>query len=112
MAPFVPASQVSTVTVGNEILESTDAFLSARLLLAMQNLQYTLSATSLSSSVKVSIVNNMVVLIASKPPSSGAFHSELLPAIQGILMFLQETGSPFTINSHPLGGGGERFIER
>lgn len=99
VAPFVPATKISTVAVGNEVLESNDPSLSSQLLPAMQNLQNALSAASLP--VKVSTVNTMAVLAASEPPSAGAFHAELLPSLQGIFGFLQKTGSPFMINPYP-----------
>lgn len=100
IAPFFPASKISTIAVGNEVLESNDPGLSSQLLPAMQNLQNALSAASLSS-IKVSTVNTMAVLAASEPPSSGVFHPEILPNLQAIFGFLQKTGSPFMINPYP-----------
>ncbi|KAJ6824405.1 putative glucan endo-1,3-beta-glucosidase 7 [Iris pallida] len=99
--PFLPSSAISTVSVGNEIFQLADPSLSTQLLPAMQNLRSALAASPLSSSVKVSTVNTMAVLSQSEPPSSGAFHPELLPSLRGVLGFLNQTGSPFMINPYP-----------
>ncbi|KAJ6815166.1 putative glucan endo-1,3-beta-glucosidase 7 [Iris pallida] len=99
--PFLPASSISTVSVGNEIFELADPSLSAQLLPAMQNLRSALAANPLSAAVKVSTVNTMAVLSRSEPPSSGAFRPELLPPLRGVLGFLNQTGSPFMVNPYP-----------
>ncbi|KAG6471589.1 hypothetical protein ZIOFF_069033 [Zingiber officinale] len=99
--PYVNASSISIVTVGNEALESGDSSLASNLLPAMQNLLYALSASTAVSAVKVSTVHTMDVLSQSDPPSSGAFHPELVDTLKGILGFLRDSGSPFMINPYP-----------
>ncbi|WOL15388.1 glucan endo-1,3-beta-glucosidase 7 [Canna indica] len=99
--PFVPATTISVVAVGNEAFSSGDAALASQLLPAMQNLYSALSAAAPSSGIKVSTVNIMSVLAQSDPPSSGAFHGDILPSLKGLLAFLQKTSAPFMINPYP-----------
>lgn len=98
VAPFVPRSAISVISVGNELLNSGDTSLYPQLLPAMQNLQ---AAVPPNSGIKVSTVHSMAVMSASDPPSSGAFHSDLSPFINPILQFLSENGGPFMINPYP-----------
>ncbi|CAL9174890.1 unnamed protein product [Musa hybrid cultivar] len=95
--PYVPATSISLVAVGNEALDSGDAALASQLLPAMRNLGSAVAA----SGVKVSTVHTMSVLAHSEPPSSGAFRPELSADLTGILGFLRDTGSPFMINPYP-----------
>ncbi|XP_074567758.1 glucan endo-1,3-beta-glucosidase 7-like [Curcuma longa] len=99
--PYVNSSSISIVTVGNEALNSGDSSLASNLLPAMQNLLYALSASTSVSAVKVSTVHTMDVLSQSDPPSSGAFHPDLVDTLKGILGFLRDSGSPFMINPYP-----------
>ncbi|URE11333.1 glucan endo-1,3-beta-glucosidase [Musa troglodytarum] len=99
--PFVPATSISVVAVGNEALTSGDATLASQLLPAMQNMYSALSAAAPSAGIKVSTVHIMTILAQSDPPSSGAFHADLVPALKDVLAFLQKTGAPFMINPYP-----------
>ncbi|CAN6298322.1 unnamed protein product, partial [Urochloa humidicola] len=100
--PFVPATSISAVAVGNEVLESGDASLAAALLPAMQNLRAAaLAAGGAAAGVRFSTVNTMGVMAQSDPPSTGAFHPDITPQLQGILGFLSRTGAPFMINPYP-----------
>ncbi|PKA50383.1 Glucan endo-1,3-beta-glucosidase 7 [Apostasia shenzhenica] len=99
--PFVPASSISTVSVGNEVLNSGDPSLSSHLLPAMQNLRSALAASPAAAGIKVSTVHTMAVLSQSDPPSSGAFRADLLPTIESITQFLHDNNSPFMINPYP-----------
>ncbi|CAL4926585.1 unnamed protein product [Urochloa decumbens] len=100
--PFVPATTISAVAVGNEVLESGDASLAAALLPAMQNLRAAaVAAGGAAAGVRFSTVNTMGVMAQSEPPSSGAFHPDVTPQLQGILGFLSRTGAPFMINPYP-----------
>ncbi|TVT98546.1 hypothetical protein EJB05_56158 [Eragrostis curvula] len=101
--PFVPATSVSVVAVGNEVLESGDASLAAALLPAMQNLRAAALASGsvAAAGIKFSTVNTMAVLAQSDPPSTGAFHPDVAPQLQQILGFLSRTGAPFMINPYP-----------
>ncbi|KAG6526744.1 glucan endo-1,3-beta-glucosidase 7-like [Zingiber officinale] len=100
--PFHPATSISLVAIGNEAFSSGDSALATQLLPAMQNLRTALVAASPSTAgIKVSTVNIMSVLASSEPPSSGAFHADVLPALKGVLAFLDDTASPFMINPYP-----------
>jgi hypothetical protein len=46
MLPFVLATAISIVAMGNEVLESGDAFLAAVLLRALQNIRGTATAAA------------------------------------------------------------------
>uniref|UniRef100_K4A974 glucan endo-1,3-beta-D-glucosidase n=1 Tax=Setaria italica TaxID=4555 RepID=K4A974_SETIT len=100
--PFVPATSISAVAVGNEVLESGDASLAAALLPAMQNLRAAAAAAGgAAAGIRFSTVNTMGVMAQSDPPSTGAFHPDIAPQLQGILGFLSRTGAPFMINPYP-----------
>ncbi|XP_057975668.1 glucan endo-1,3-beta-D-glucosidase isoform X2 [Malania oleifera] len=99
--PFYPASNIILVTVGNEVMTSTDRNLMTQLLPAMQNLQNALNAASLGGKIKVSTVHSMAVLKRSEPPSSGSFDPGLADLLKGLLGFNNATGSPFAINPYP-----------
>ncbi|KAJ3674078.1 hypothetical protein LUZ60_006070 [Juncus effusus] len=97
---LLPTTQISSISVGNEVLNSGDPTLPSQLLPAMQNLLSALSAANYPS-IKVSTVHSMAVLSQSDPPSSGAFHPDLDGGLDPILTFLQQNGSPFMINPYP-----------
>lgn len=99
--PFYPASKIITINVGNEILTSGDQGLVSQLLPAMTNLQNAVNAVSLGGKIKVSTVHAMNVLIRSDPPSSGTLNPAFGDTMNGLLGFLNGTGSPFTINPYP-----------
>ncbi|KAG0485391.1 hypothetical protein HPP92_009470 [Vanilla planifolia] len=99
--PFIPASSISAISVGNEVLTMSDQSLSSQLLSAMQNLRSALSSSAAASGIKVSTVNSMAVLAQSDPPSAGAFHPELAATLQPLLKFLHDGSHPFMINPYP-----------
>lgn len=99
--PFYPASTISLITVGNEVLSSGDAALVSQILPAMQNMQRALADASLAGKIKVSTVHSMAVLKQSAPPSAAAFDPAFGDAMKQMLGFLQDTGSPFAINPYP-----------
>ncbi|XP_034681768.1 glucan endo-1,3-beta-D-glucosidase [Vitis riparia] len=98
---YYPASKIILITVGNEVMSSTDQNLMSQLLPAMQNVQNALNAASLGGKVKVSTVHSMAVLTQSDPPSSGAFNPATSDTMRGLLEFQRNTGSPFAINPYP-----------
>ncbi|KAL9266823.1 Glucan endo-1,3-beta-glucosidase 7-like protein, partial [Drosera capensis] len=100
VAPFYPASNITLITVGNEVITSGDTNLMSLLLPAMQNVQKALNATT-SSKIKVSTVHSMAVLSQSDPPSSGAFNPAYGDAMKGLLAFQRATGSPLAVNPYP-----------
>ncbi|XP_022725075.1 glucan endo-1,3-beta-glucosidase 7-like [Durio zibethinus] len=99
--PFYPASNIILITVGNEVLTTNDPNLINQLLPALQNVQNALNAASLGGKIKVSTVHSMAVLYQSDPPSSGLFIPSYQPALNGLLQFQKDNGSPFAINPYP-----------
>ncbi|WVZ82732.1 hypothetical protein U9M48_029963 [Paspalum notatum var. saurae] len=99
--PHVPATSITAVTVGNEVLSGTDATMLRSLLPAMQALHAALAACNLTSRVAVTTAHSLAVLSSSFPPSAAAFHRELLPYMTPLLAFLARTGAPFLVNAYP-----------
>ncbi|XP_027354955.1 glucan endo-1,3-beta-glucosidase 7-like [Abrus precatorius] len=99
--PYFPASNITLITVGNEVLTSGDQGLVSQLVPAIRNVQSALSSASLGSKVKVSTVHSMAVLTRSDPPSSGLFNPALQDTLKQLLAFLKDNKSPFTINPYP-----------
>ncbi|XP_047174984.1 glucan endo-1,3-beta-glucosidase 7-like [Vigna umbellata] len=97
--PYYPASNITLITVGNEILTLADQSLASQLVPAMQNLQNALNAASVK--IKVSTVHSMAVLTQSDPPSSGLFNPALQNTLKQLLTVLKDNKSPFTINPYP-----------
>ncbi|XP_020585449.1 glucan endo-1,3-beta-glucosidase 7-like [Phalaenopsis equestris] len=94
--PFLPATSISAISVGNEILTAGDPTLSSQLLPAMQNLK-----AAIPAGIKISTVHSMAVLSQSDPPSSGMFKPDLAPLLKPILQFLHDNESPFMVNPYP-----------
>ncbi|VFQ62393.1 unnamed protein product [Cuscuta campestris] len=99
--PFYPASKITTINVGNEVLYSGDPNLRSQLLPAMKNLQNALVSASLGGKVKVSTVHGMSLLKSSAPPSAGSFDPAVTDLLRGLLSFNKATGSQFLINPYP-----------
>jgi len=99
--PYIPATRVTCVTVGNEVFSSTDTVMMSSLLPAMKAVYAALGDLGLGSQVTVSSAHSVNVLATSFPPSSGAFREDLAEYIQPILDFHGQTGSPFLINAYP-----------
>ncbi|XP_078430429.1 glucan endo-1,3-beta-glucosidase 7-like isoform X2 [Wolffia australiana] len=99
--PFHPATAISTISVGNEVLLYGDPAAAAQLLPAMQNLRAALAANSLADRIAVSTVHPMSVLAQSAPPSAGAFHPAHSATLARILDFLNQTRGPFMVNPYP-----------
>ncbi|XP_066310284.1 glucan endo-1,3-beta-glucosidase 14-like [Miscanthus floridulus] len=99
--PYIPATRITCITVGNEVFSSTDTAMMASLLPAMKAVYAALGALGLGSQVTVSSAHSVNVLATSFPPSSGAFREDLAEYIQPILDFHGQMGSPFLINAYP-----------
>ncbi|EPS59066.1 hypothetical protein M569_15744, partial [Genlisea aurea] len=96
---YYPTSQITVVSIGNEVVTSPDPNLASQLVPAMQNVQNALDAASLGGKVKVSTVHSMAVLSQSDPPSSGTFGYG--DTMRALLQFHKANGSPFMINPYP-----------
>ncbi|XP_031102790.1 glucan endo-1,3-beta-glucosidase 7-like [Ipomoea triloba] len=100
ISPFIPATSIVAIVVGNEYL--TDEKLDQNALVrAMQNLHAVLLARGLDRKIKISTPHSMAVLASSFPPSSSTFAATLLPTMTAIVGFLADTGAPFMINAYP-----------
>lgn len=99
--PYLPATKITSIAVGNEVLTFNDTSLSGYLLPAMQSIHTALVNMKLDSKITVTTPHSLAVLESSYPPSSGAFRQDLIGCLTPILDFLSETCSPFLINAYP-----------
>lgn len=99
--PFIPATRITCITVGNEVFTSNDTGMMASLLPAMQAVHGALGDLGLGNQVIVSSAHSVNFLATSYPPSSGAFREDLAEYIQPLLDFHGQTGSPLLINAYP-----------
>lgn len=98
---YLPATKITCITVGNEILTFNDTTMSNNLLPAMQAVHSALVKLGLDQQVTVTTAHALSVLESSDPPSSGAFRKDLIKYITPILNFHSKTGSSFLINAYP-----------
>lgn len=98
---YLPATKITSIAVGNEVLTLNDTSLSGCLLPAMQNIHTALVNLKLDRQVTVTTAHSLAVLETSYPPSSGAFRRDLKGRLSPILDFLSESCSPFLINAYP-----------
>ncbi|PIN10413.1 Glucan endo-1,3-beta-D-glucosidase [Handroanthus impetiginosus] len=98
---YLPATKITTIAVGNEVLTFNDSTLSSNLLPAMENIHTALVSLNLDKQVTVTTAHNLGILEVSYPPSSGTFRSDLTQKLKYILDFHCKTGSPFLINAYP-----------
>ncbi|KAL1349432.1 hypothetical protein HN51_025934 [Arachis hypogaea] len=99
--PYYPASNITLITVGNEVLTSGDQGLTSQLVPAIRNVQNALNSASLGGKIKVSTVHSMAVLTQSDPPSTGSFNPALQDTLKQLLSFQRDNKSPLTINPYP-----------
>ncbi|GAB2274236.1 hypothetical protein Dimus_009003 [Dionaea muscipula] len=98
---YLPATTITCIAVGNEVLTFNDTSLSGNLLPAMQSVHAALVNLGLDKQVSVTTAHSLAVLETSYPPSVGAFRRDLADFLSQILNFLSKTGSPFLINAYP-----------
>ncbi|KAL8475977.1 hypothetical protein ACS0TY_028584 [Phlomoides rotata] len=102
VAPFIPATSIVAIAVGNEYLTADDDKLDHNALIkAMQNLHAVLLSRGLDRKIKVTTPHSMAVLAASFPPSSSTFAAMLLPTMTAVVGFIADTGAPFMVNAYP-----------
>uniref|UniRef100_A0ACD5WIQ4 Uncharacterized protein n=1 Tax=Avena sativa TaxID=4498 RepID=A0ACD5WIQ4_AVESA len=99
--PFIPATRITCITVGNEVFGNNDMAMAANLVPAMQAVHDALVAVGLGGQVTVSSAHSAAVLASSFPPSSGAFQESFAPYIRPLLEFHNRSGSPFLFNAYP-----------
>ncbi|XP_024023819.1 glucan endo-1,3-beta-glucosidase 10 [Morus notabilis] len=97
----LPATKITAIFVGNEVLTFNDTSLSGNLLPAMQSVHASLVDLGLDKQITVTTAHSLAILESSYPPSSGKFRRDLINCITPILSFHLKTGSPFLINAYP-----------
>ncbi|KAJ9173800.1 hypothetical protein P3X46_016902 [Hevea brasiliensis] len=98
---YLPATKITCITAGNEVLTFNDTSLSDDLLPAMQSVHTALVNLGLDKQVSVTTAHSLAILETSYPPSAGAFRRDLVGCVTPILNFHAKTGSPFLINAYP-----------
>ncbi|XP_078149889.1 O-Glycosyl hydrolases family 17 protein isoform X2 [Carex rostrata] len=103
VAAFVPATNITSIAVGNEILT---ALPNAALVLipVLRFLQAALLAANLNSQVKISTPTSMDLISKPFPPSTAQFNSTWNQIMSQYLQFLKSTGSVFMLNAQPYYG--------
>lgn len=99
--PYLHQTQITCVTVGNEVLTTSDTVLMENLLPAMQSVYQALVALGLDKQVNISSAHSVAILGNSYPPSSGSFRQDLAEYIHPLVNFHSEINSPFLINAYP-----------
>ncbi|XP_022638423.1 glucan endo-1,3-beta-glucosidase-like [Vigna radiata var. radiata] len=104
ISPFLPETAVTRISVGNEVVESSDETLIANILPAMKSLHDALSHAN-HTTVQVSTPHSLGILASSEPPSAASFLRGYDKSIFGpMLDFLRRTKSPFMVNPYPFFG--------
>lgn len=102
VVPFIPATSVVAICIGNEYLTTDDDKLEPNALVqAMQNMHAALVSRGLDRKIKVTTPHSMAVLASSFPPSASTFALNLMPTMTSIVSFLADTGAPFMVNAYP-----------
>ncbi|KAL0542510.1 hypothetical protein IC582_022624 [Cucumis melo] len=100
--PYIPATNIIRVLVGNEVLSTANKLLIANLVPAMQSLHTALVEASLDRRIQISTPHSLGILSNSTPPSTGRFRQGYdTHVIKPMLSFLRETNSPLMVNPYP-----------
>ncbi|XP_059667295.1 glucan endo-1,3-beta-glucosidase 11-like [Cornus florida] len=99
--PFVPATRITGIAVGNEVFTGDDTTLMSYLVQSMVSIHGALVQLGLDQQIQVSTPSSLAVLAVSYPPSAGIFRSDLAGIIPEFLQFLSTTKAPFWINAYP-----------
>uniref|UniRef100_A0A0E0LIT7 glucan endo-1,3-beta-D-glucosidase n=1 Tax=Oryza punctata TaxID=4537 RepID=A0A0E0LIT7_ORYPU len=104
IAPYYPATDISLVAVGNEIINTADNALIGGLVPAMRTLRAALVAAGYRR-IRVSTPHSLGILSVSSPPSASRFLDVLdRTFFAPMLEFLRKTKSPFIVNPYPYFG--------
>lgn len=98
---YLPATKITCIAVGNEVLTFNDTTLTDNLLPAMQSVHTALVNLKLDKLVTVTTAHSLAILQTSYPPSAGVFRRDLVTCVTQIVDFHCKTGSPFLINAYP-----------
>ncbi|AEE84029.1 putative glucan endo-1,3-beta-D-glucosidase [Arabidopsis thaliana] len=99
--PYVPATRITGIMVGNELFTDDDSSLIGYMMPAIINIHKALVQLGLDRYIQVSSPSSLAVLGESYPPSAGSFKPEVSSVMQQLLDFLEATKSPFWINAYP-----------
>ncbi|KAH6832430.1 Glycosyl hydrolase superfamily protein [Perilla frutescens var. hirtella] len=99
--PFLPATHISGIAVGNEILGGANMELWEILLPAVKNVYNALERLNLAHKIEVSSPHSEGVFATTFPPSAGAFKESVMPYMRPLLQFFSHINSPFYINAYP-----------
>ncbi|KAI7744944.1 hypothetical protein M8C21_016843 [Ambrosia artemisiifolia] len=99
--PYVPATKITGIAVGNEVFTGDDMTLVDNLVPAMVSIQRALNQLGLQQYIQVSTPSSLAVLANSYPPSEGTFTPKITAIMTQLLQFLSATKSPFWINAYP-----------
>ncbi|KAG2632649.1 hypothetical protein PVAP13_2NG105400 [Panicum virgatum] len=104
VAPYYPATDISLVAVGNEIMATADKSLITSLVPAMRALKAALVAAGYPR-IRVSTPHSLGILSVSEPPSASRFRDGFDRAVFApMLEFHRQTRSPFMVNPYPYFG--------
>jgi exo-beta-1,3-glucanase (GH17 family) len=104
VAPYYPATEISLVAVGNEIMDTHDQNLIGNLVPAMRSLKSALVSAGYSR-IRVSTPSSLGILVDSQPPSATRFRDGWDVDVFGpMLEFLRLTNSPLVVNAYPYFG--------
>lgn len=104
LLPFLPATAVHRIAVGNEILATSDKTLIAHILPTMKTLHQALQLAN-QTQIQVSTPHSLGILSQSEPPSAAAFRRGYDKTIFApILEFHRQTKTPFMVNPYPFFG--------
>ncbi|KAF2299312.1 hypothetical protein GH714_031462 [Hevea brasiliensis] len=110
--PYVPATNIIKILVGNEVLSTANKLIIASLVPAMRTLHAALVGASLDTKIKVSTPHSLGILSTSSPPSTGKFRQGYdIHVLKPLLSFLRDTNSPFMINPYPFFGCSEDTLD-
>lgn len=98
---YLPATKITGIMVGNEVLTFNNAEWSNNLVPAMKSVYAALVSLGLDKSINVTTAHSLAIMESTDPPSAGAFKQDYKVYMQAILSFHVQTGSPFYINMYP-----------
>ncbi|KAJ6340681.1 hypothetical protein OIU77_008441 [Salix suchowensis] len=110
--PYIPATNIVRIFVGNEVISTANKLLIASLVPAMETLHTALVGASLDRRIKISTPHSLGILSGSSPPSTGKFRQGYdTHVLKPLLSFLRDTNSPFMINPYPFFGSSPETLD-
>ena len=92
---YLPATKITGIMVGNEVLTLNNTELSNSLVPAMKSVYAALVSLGLDKSINVTTAHSLNIMGSTYPPSAGAFEQDYKVYMQAFLSFHVQTGSPF-----------------